>query len=190
MKENILLVYGGNSVEHEISIVTALQVKERYNGRYNLILCYLKNNRFYIDKKLNRLSFYKKRNCKLKHEIFFKRDTLYIKHNLRKIKFNGVMLTVHGYNCEDGTIYSFFKSLNIPIISENLYSAVIGQDKVLSKKLANVDTLPYALYDDSFDSLKIKYPLIIKPTRLGSSVGINVINNKEELQEKINEIKY
>ena len=67
MKENILLVYGGNSVEHEISIVTALQVKERYNGRYNLILCYLKNNRFYIDKKLNRLSFYKKRNCKLKH---------------------------------------------------------------------------------------------------------------------------
>ena len=190
MKENILLVYGGNSVEHEISIVTALQVKEKYNGRYNLILCYLKDHRFYIDKNFNVLSFYKKRNCKLKHEVFFKRDTLYVKSNLRKIKFSGVMLIVHGYNCEDGTIYSFFKSLNIPIISENLYSAVIGQDKVLSKKLADVDVLPYALYTDSLTPLKIKYPLIIKPVRLGSSVGINVINNEEELQAKINEIKY
>ena len=189
MKDNILLVYGGNSVEHEISIVTALQVKEKYKGKYNLIPCYLKNNRFYIDKKLNDLAFYKKRNCKLKHEIFFKSDTLYVKSSLKKIRFSGVMLIVHGYNCEDGTLYSFFKTLNIPVIGENLYSAVIGQDKVLAKTMAKVETLPFSLYDDSMPSA-IDYPIIIKPTRLGSSVGIKVANNEDELQEKIKEVNY
>lgn len=189
MKDNILLVYGGNSVEHEISIVTALQVKEKYKGKYNLILCYLKNNRFYIDKKLNDLAFYKKRNCKVKHEIFFKSDTLYVKSSLKKIRFIGVMLIVHGYNCEDGTLYSFFKTLNIPVIGENLYSAVIGQDKALAKTMAKVETLPFSLYDDSMPSA-IDYPIIIKPTRLGSSVGIKVANNEDELHEKIKEVNY
>ncbi len=190
MKDNILLVYGGNSVEHEISIVTALQVKEKYKGRYNLILCYLKDNRFYIDKKLNDLSFYRKRNLKLRHEVNFKRETLYVKSKFKKIRFIGVMLIVHGYNCEDGTLYSFFKTLSIPVIAENIYSAVIGQDKALSKKMANVDTLPFYLYDASSKQSKIDYPIIIKPARLGSSVGIKIINNENELQDKIKEINY
>lgn len=190
MKENILLVYGGNSVEHEISVVSALQVKRKYSGKYNMILCYLKDNRFYIDKKLDDLSFYKSNNCNARNEVFFKRNTMYVKSHLKKIRFIGVMLIVHGYNCEDGTIYSFFKTLNIPVIAENIYSSVIGQDKILSKKLADVDVLPYVLYDNSFNDEKISYPIILKPIRLGSSVGIKIVNNKEELKESLELIKH
>ena len=59
---NILLIYGGNSVEHEISIITALQIKNKYKGKYNFILCYNKDFSFYVSKKLENISFYKNKN--------------------------------------------------------------------------------------------------------------------------------
>ena len=58
MKSNIIVVYGGNSVEHEISIITALQLKQNYTGRFNLILCYLTDGTFYITSQLNQLKNY------------------------------------------------------------------------------------------------------------------------------------
>ena len=142
---NILLVYGGNSVEHEISIITALQIINKYKGKYNLIPCYHKNSEFYISKKLLNLSFYKRKNkLSSKYKICFKANKNEIKLFAKKIKFEAVWIISHGKNCEDGTLVSFFKTLNINVISENIYSATIGHNKLLSKKLVNVPVVPYA----------------------------------------------
>ena len=85
MKPNILLVYGGNSVEHEISIITALQIKKNYTGKYNLILCYLKNGNFYISDKLEKLSAYK--NLKEKSVKFIPNKNCIIKNRKKIILF-------------------------------------------------------------------------------------------------------
>ena len=93
MKPNILLIYGGDSVEHEISIITALQIKKNYTGKYNLILCYLKNGNFYISDKLESLNKYK--NLKEK-AITFIPNTNYIIKNRKKIIFEAVWIVSHG----------------------------------------------------------------------------------------------
>ena len=200
MNNNILLVYGGNSVEHEISIITALQIKNKYKGKYNLILCYLKDGNFYISKKLEKIDFYKSSNFNKKalHKVNFIANKNYIKYNFKMLPFEAVWLVVHGSNCEDGTLYSYFKTLNINVISENITSAVIGQNKSLSKKCCDVSVLPFfeiTQYDYNFNlesvvvnAKNIGFPAIIKPINLGSSVGISSINNIEELVAKLDEL--
>ena len=61
----ILLVFGGDSVEHEISIITALQISNKYYGKYKLLLCYHKNGEFYLNKNLNKIDYYKNLKPKL-----------------------------------------------------------------------------------------------------------------------------
>ena len=193
---NILLVFGGNSVEHEISIITSLQLKNKYKGKYNLLLCYLKDNQFYfVDEKAKLLDFI---NYKKFKKINFIANSNYIKVGLKKYNFESVLITAHGMNCEDGQLVAFFKTLNIDVIGENIYSGTIGQDKVLSKELCKVNILPYIeinrqkLFFNTKDILKkaneLKYPLMLKPSKLGSSVGICVVNNNDELLEKIEQL--
>ena len=189
MTNNILLIYGGNSVEHEISIITALQVIKQYKGKYKLIPCYLKNNNFYYSKKLLDINFYKKENKATK--INFKANQNFIYILGKKIIFEAVMIVSHGALCEDGTLYSYFKTLNIDVIAESPYSAIIGQDKTLTKLLCGINYIPffecdykeytYNIKEILIKAEEIKYPLIIKPSCIGSSVGIKVATNPNEL---------
>ena len=185
-KPNIIVIYGGNSVEHEISIVTALQIKQNYSGKYNLILCYLKDGNFYINDKLNELKNYKNFNGK---PISFLANQKYVYVRKRKLFFEAVWIVSHGKNCEDGTIASYFKTLNIPVISQNLLASSVGQNKYISKKISSVSSLDsyfiskYEYMNDLNEILvyanKISYPIILKPSSLGSSIGICVVNNNE-----------
>lgn len=194
MKNNIILLYGGNSVEHEISILSALFVYKQYKGKYNLIPCYLKDSNFYIFKKLENIDTYK--NFPILHKpIKFIANKNYIISKGKRIYFDAVLIVTHGINCEDGTIASYFKTLNIPFIAQDIYSASIGQNKVLSKKLCNSKVVPYyyinkntfnhSLQDLIDNANKLGFPLIIKPNKLGSSVGISKVENIEELIDNI-----
>ena len=195
MKPNIILLYGGDSVEHEISIITALQLKQNYVGKYNLILCYLKNGKFYFSDKLNQLKNYKHLNIK---PVRFIENQKYIKVNHKKLYFEAIWLVSHGKNCEDGTITSFFKVLNIPIIALNTLSAAIGQNKYLTKLVSNVDSLPSIIitkddfkYNKNYLLTKaneLTYPIILKPNSLGSSVGVSVIYNNIDLITNIEKL--
>lgn len=198
---NILLIYGGNTVEHEISIITALQIKNKYKGKYNIILCYNKNSYFYISKKLENISFYKnKNNFKKIKPISFLANKNYIKIKFKKINFDAVWIVCHGKNCEDGVLYSYFKTLNINVIGENHYSAVIGHNKTLAKKLSKVPTLPFVhitheLFDYNYKNIikkveNLGYPLICKPNDLGSSIGILTIEKESDFSQIEKTFKY
>ena len=196
MKNNILLLFGGNSVEHEISIVTALQIMNKYKGKYNLIPCYLKNSLFYCSNRLKKLDTFKETNF-VRHlkRINFKPNQNYIYYGLQKIHFDAVWIVAHGANCEDGALYSFFKTLNIKVIGQSPYSAILGHDKILTKKLCNTTFVPYYVIDNYSFSYQIKdiitkandlgFPLIIKPANLGSSIGVKQIDNIDKLMIEI-----
>lgn len=196
MRNNILLLFGGNSVEHEISIITAVQIIEKYKGKYNLIPCYLKEGLFYISNKLKKIDTFKteKFERKLK-KIAFRANQNFIIQGIKKIHFDAVWIVAHGSNCEDGTLYSFFKTLNINVIAQPPYSALIGHDKILLKKLCGIPIVPYIVIDNHSFSYDIKniiedacslgFPLIIKPSNLGSSIGIKQVNDIDELMIEI-----
>lgn len=195
MKENIIMIYGGNSVEHEISIVTALQIKKSYKGKYNLILCYLKDGNFYISDKLNELKNYKNFN---ETPITFLANKKYIKHKYKKINFEAVWIVSHGQNCEDGTLASYFKTLNIPVVSQSLIASSVGQNKYFSKKLTTISSinsyiiskndLLYNMKELLVKANNLKYPIILKPNSLGSSIGVCVIYSNEQLIDKLEEL--
>lgn len=197
MREKIGVFFGGNSLEHEISIITALQVIQALDkSKYEVFPLYLtKDNKIYygkyLENKENYLNLEKlKKECTrviLKNnegETYIVSDELkYIKKNLDLI-----IPIFHGKGVEDGSISSWLSSLNIPFTTSLLTSGAICQDKVYSKmilKQNHFNVLDYEFYfEEDFDIEKVQlnYPIIVKPAKLGSSIGINIASTKEELE--------
>ena len=154
LKLNIGILYGGKSVEHEVSILTALQVYKAIDKeKYKVELFYItKNNEIIISSDLVNIEKYKTKEFKNKAEIFFyqKNNNLYYSEIGKKIKktkmIDSFVVCVHGNNVEAGIISSILDFYNAAYTcSENTESGIL-QDKEYTKVLLNyygIKTLPY-----------------------------------------------
>ena len=108
---------------------------------------------------------------------------------------------VHGKCTEDGSIVGFLETLGIPYVGNDLYASSACQDKIFTKQILKANELPVTDYvhfssydykidkDEIFKKIdKLTYPLIVKPARLGSSIGIEVVSRKEELESSIEKV--
>ena len=206
MKLNIAVFFGGESVEHEVSIISAHQAIEALDkNKYNVISVYVsKERKLYVSDLLKDMSNYKD----LKHLIsqctqvsITSEDNRVVIRPVKPSLFGPKELgtidvaipVMHGTNGEDGTIQGFFEMLKVPYAGCDLYGAAIGQDKVLQKNVLNDNNLPitnwFWVYGAEMDTRqseildkvhRLIYPVIIKPARTGSSVGISIAHNDEE----------
>ena len=206
MKLNIAVFFGGESVEHEVSIISAHQAIEALDkNKYNVIPVYVsKERKLYVSDLLKDMSNYKD----LKHLIsqctqvsITSEDNRVVIRPVKPSLFGPKELgtidvaipVMHGTNGEDGTIQGFFEMLKVPYAECDLYGAAIGQDKVLQKNVLNDNNLPitnwFWVYGAEMDTRqseildkvhRLIYPVIIKPARTGSSVGISIAHNDEE----------
>ncbi len=206
MKLNIAVFFGGESVEHEVSIISAHQAIEALDkNKYNVIPVYVsKERKLYVSDLLKDISNYKD----LKHLIsqctqvsITSEDNRVVIRPVKPSLFGPKELgtidvaipVMHGTNGEDGTIQGFFEMLKVPYAGCDLYGAAIGQDKVLQKNVLNDNNLPitnwFWVYGAEMDTRqseildkvhRLIYPVIIKPARTGSSVGISIAHNDEE----------
>ena len=188
MKKRIVIVYGGKSVESEISILTALKAyKELKKVNPDVYLVYLdKNGNFYSGKGLLNLENYVslKDFKKVKFNKLF--SLTYFRH-IKRIYFDEVLILGHGKNIEDGTLSSYFETLNIPYLYDDLTNSSLFIDKIKTKLILNSLNIPLVNYQiiHSYQNdinIKLDYPLIIKPSRLGSSIGIEKVNSSNELK--------
>jgi len=206
-KKNVLLVFGGSSFEHDISIITALIIYKRAMASKQMLLpLYLsKNNEwflFYGDKFDISLfkNFDETKNKYFKKAYFKNTNHIYLKNKLRerKIEVCSVINCCHGGVGEDGTLTAFFNMLNIPISTGCVLPQAIGMDKITSKFLFNglkIPTINFVCFnkEDFYQNNKktikeiekLEYPVIIKPAKLGSSIGIKVAKTREELIDGI-----
>lgn len=208
MKINVLFLYGGNSTEHEISIISAVQAMNNMDkDKYEVIPVYIsKNSKMYYSKKLLDMNLYKdlKKLEKEAIEVVItkrKNEFVIVKNsfpfNIVK-KFDFVFPVMHGYNTEDGCIAGFLEVLGAPYAESDIYASVLGQDKVFQKiilKDAGIPVVDYTyFYEKDYNQNpteviknieKLGYPVIVKPSRQGSSVGINVCKKKSELVKAI-----
>lgn len=195
----ILVLFGGESVEHEISVITANQVMNALSVGYSVIPCYIsKENKMYHLNKLLDLNIYKNINeiINKKNEIKIgrKNKKYYLKKKLKKkIYFDMAFPVVHGKGVEDSTLLSYLKFKKIPVISDSLSFYAIAQNKSMTKRILNslnINNSKFIEIDRQYDIQDIEnlleYPLIVKPNTLGSSIGINKANNRDELIEAIN----
>ena len=192
--KRIVLVYGGSSTESEISILTALKTyKELMKTNKNITLVYLDHEgNFYIGKELLNLESYSLKKNFIKVTFNKKKGKSYYSYHLKKKYFDFALILGHGKNVEDGTLSSYFEVLKIPYLYDDLSNVSLLQDKVKTKMVFNSLNITQTKfkyihkyqYDNfSFDSLNLNYPLICKPSRLGSSIGIKKCNNFQELKE-------
>lgn len=211
MKLKIGVIFGGKSLEHELSIISALQAMDNIDtDKYDIVPIYITKDLVwyssgclrYIDS-FNNYNLIEKYATKVnlinKKGRFILQTAGIIKRELTELHL--VIPIVHGRGTEDGTIQGYLQMIGIPYVSNNIYSSVICQDKVFTKQLLEYNELPTIksvwFFDNEYlrnkEELfkkidKLNYPLIIKPATLGSSIGINCVKRKEELDTIINEV--
>ncbi len=213
MKINVGVIFGGESVEHEVSIISALQAMKAIDDRlYNVVALYVsKKRQLYYSSMLMDIKSYKDL-----ANLMNKADEVYLinegnKASIRPtnkklfdkqypIAIDVIIPIMHGTNGEDGTIQGYLEMVGIPYAGCDVIAAGVGQDKVIMKYVLAGNGLPVCdwfwfyghEYTDQQDKIKeqalaLGYPLIIKPACLGSSIGIQFVHDPAELTNAINE---
>ena len=212
MKIKIGVLFGGKSVEHEVSIISGIQALNNIDKeKYDAIPIYItKNNEMYVGDLIGKVENY--RNLK---DLISKSQRVIMIPNNGKVdlvkypykKFGSNLYdsidvafpVVHGTNVEDGTLQGFLKMLNIPFVGCDVTSSALGMDKYSMKTVLKENNIPvldcirvnncdYIENDkDVIENImkKFEMPVIIKPVNLGSSVGIKVARDRDELIEAV-----
>ena len=212
MKTNVAVFYGCRSVEHEVSIISAVQAMRAMDKeKYEITPVYVtKEGEMYTGESLFTIEEYRNLPELLKksRRVQFLRENgkvvmqyessgLFAKK--KSVFIDVAFPIVHGTNCEDGTIQGLFEYLNIPYVGCDILSSAVGMDKAVFKDvLKNVglpvlDCVCFRAREYMADKKavtdkineKIGYPLIVKPVNLGSSVGISKVNSENELDDAI-----
>ena len=215
MKIKIAVVYGGETVEHEVSIISALQaIKNLNEDKYEVIPVYISKDRtWYTGHVLKEMSFYKNFEDEKRYankvvlykkgkEFFLQKTNGLFRKDITNVDI--VLPIVHGNNVEDGTLAGYFDTIGIPYVGSKVLGAALGQDKVVMKQVMQSAGIPVVDYtwfydneylensDEIFKNIKkLGFPVVVKPATLGSSVGITLAKNQKELEDAIDEaIKY
>ncbi len=215
MKIKVGVIFGGETVEHEVSIISAVQAMNHIDSeKYEIIPIYVAKDRtWYTGAMLKEIDVYRNFDDLKKYAkkvTLCKRDGGFYLVNTKGLfrkdvaELDIAFPIVHGNNAEDGTLQGYLSMIGIPYVGSSILGAALGQDKVVMKQIfesANLPVVPYTWFFDCDyldDDKKIKksikelgYPVIVKPASLGSSVGINVVKCENELDEAVTEaIKY
>ncbi len=196
-KLNVCILFGGRSVEHDISIISGIQVINALNkDKYQIKIIYItKDNKMLMSNAFAKLETFKngKELQKGKEVTLCNiKDKTYIKQRKRKYQIDVFIPVLHGKGTEDGTISALLDFYNATYITSNHTASSISQDKTYTKDILRKKHLPTPRYvhftanDDYKDIIKtveqkLLYPVIIKPNTLGSSIGIKIVYKKDEL---------
>lgn len=198
MRKKVAVIFGGRSLEREISIITAMQVLRKVDrSLYDVKPIYMFGGNFYIDG-VDDIScfvdfnpFNHKKAVLIDGEFFvLKKDKL-----CKFFKPDVALLCCHGGEGENGTLQSLLEYNQIAYTSSNTLASACCMDKTISKRIFEsllLNVLPYEivykseLQEDECRIIEriesvLEYPLIIKPASQGSSIGIKVATDRQEL---------
>lgn len=216
MMLNVAVFFGGRSVEHDVSIVTAQQLMQNINRKtHKVIPVYItRDGDWFSGAKLTSIEAFQHfdKGDKDLTRVYIPANTrakqLYRFHTEKKLfhkadpvfeKIDVAVLAMHGLNGEDGTLQGLLELADIPYTSSGVLGSAAGMDKILMKAAyigAGLPVLPYTFFDrgawkkdpeaalDACET-KLKYPMFVKPSNLGSSIGISKAHDRTELKKAI-----
>lgn len=164
--ENVGVIFGGRSVEHEVSVITGMQIIENMDkSKYNPIPIYInKDGKFLSGESLKNFKSYKTGNFHDAEEVFFKpefnnHNLYYIKHNEKKLfkpafdevavyeKIDLIFFALHGTFGEDGCTQGLFELMGMPYTGCGVMSAAVGMDKITMRKVFESENIPMTKYE-------------------------------------------
>ena len=181
------IIFGGSSFEHEISIVSAIVLKEKLKS--DLVFIFVDENRdFYlIDNKNMKSKYFSSKSYKESGSLILKKGGFYQKSLLKekKIEFDVAINLIHGRDGEDGKIAALFDYFGIEYIGPRVEGSVISFNKHFTKIFAKelgIKIIEYQIIKKrDIKPIEFEFPIIIKPLRLGSSIGVSVVKESSEL---------
>lgn len=212
MRIKVGLFFGGQSVEHEVSVISGIQALYAFDElEYEVIPIYItKQNTFYVGEAIGKIEEYKDISTLLKKSqqvvlVNNNRNVNLVKYPMKRLGnpvYNTIDVAfpvVHGTNVEDGTLQGYLRTLCIPYAGPDVTASAVGMDKYVMKTVLKDQSIPVLEcvccnireYQFELKALikkteeKISYPSIVKPVNLGSSVGIKIAKNREELEEAL-----
>lgn len=187
------VIYGGKSTEHDISIKSAKSILKNLNKeKYEIYPIYIEKNGDWYERESN----------KIENIIEY----------LKKLDI--VFPVLHGLGGEDGTIQGMLELFNIKYVGCKVLASSVGMDKAFAKiifekakinqtkylYIKKIKENEYIYVNENLDEIKynmnelvnlveekIKYPIFVKPSNSGSSVGVNKAENREEIVYSIKE---
>ncbi|NLY19951.1 MAG: D-alanine--D-alanine ligase [Tissierellia bacterium] len=222
--KTIGVIFGGRSVEHEVSVITGMQIVENIDkSKYKVLPIYIdKDGKWLVGKSLEDFRTYKDNDFSKTSEVYFKieygNNNLYVK-GTSEVEAGGLfkkssvkvdtlsvydsvdvaVLALHGTNGEDGTVQGLLETIGIPYSGPEVLGSSAGMDKVVMKDVYKQNEIPVVNYTwfyrtdwqedreavlERIES-KLSYPLFVKPSNLGSSIGISRATDRETLIEAI-----
>ncbi len=212
MKIRVGVFFGGKSVEHEVSVISGLQAYNAFDrDKYDPIAIYItKDNELYTGEAVSDIANYKNISELLKKStrVFFmcEQDKVeLIQYPVKKFgnsvvaQIDVAFPVVHGANVEDGCLQGFLRHYNIPFAGCDVMASAVTMDKYVMKTVLKDNDIPVLdcvtlnvreYQSDETAAInkvenRIAYPVIVKPVNLGSSVGIKVAKDKEQLREAL-----
>lgn len=213
-KKAVAVLFGGISPEHEVSIITGIQVMNALDkSKYDVIPVYVtKDGRWILGDEsfLNPVTFKSLDTNLIRELVSFSTDPthrglklessnhLFIKKLISK-KVDVAFVAFHGKYGEGGSVQGLLELADIPYTGCDVQASAIGMDKIVSKNIARGIGIPVLkdvwilkqnwLMDKNNTMSKIKnllkFPVFVKPARLGSSIGISKVSNNKELKEAL-----
>lgn len=208
-KLKVGIIFGGRSVEHEVSLVSAKSVIRNTDTEiYDIYPIFIDKNGLWHrvnitewlddgELKVHSESFL---TPSLNHEnpLFFEIADSKV---LDEVKLDAVFPVLHGTHGEDGTIQGLFELMGIPFVGASVLGSAIGMDKLVMKAVLNEASLPvvpyFGFYRYEWESdkerihnkalQKIGFPCFVKSANLGSSVGISKVNSESDLNAAIDD---
>ena len=194
-KLSVAILFGGKSVEHKISIKSAINVHQHIDAsKYKVILIGIdKSGKWCLMTKVS-TDFTKGSPLNISLNAS---NPFFINQISQEPIFVDVVFSVlHGTDGEDGNIQGLLKTMGIPFVGSGVLGSSVAMDKLTSKHLLSQAGIPVSKFDTahksqtdklSFANIKnnLGLPLIVKPINLGSSVGITKVNNAEDFEQAV-----
>lgn len=211
-KKNILVAFGGASPEHEVSVLTAMQaIAALEESPYRIEPLYIsKSGRWFTGKALLDLEQYqdlkklesKSTPCTFSHNDLGQPVLQNIKTGFfgknETIPVYAVLTAFHGSAGENGSFQGICETFNVPYTGSGVMASSVGMDKVTAKSLCKAHNIPVVDSVDFFEHSWVEnqvgilssveelgYPVIVKPVHLGSSIGVEIVQNPDDLKTAV-----
>ena len=185
MKLSIL--FGGASFEHEISIVSAITLKEKLSGfDLKFIFCDADHQFYLIDVNAMKATTFSKGEHTKMPQLTLTNGAFLQKGMFSSVEHKSVVLNlIHGADGEDGTIASLLDFYSIRFIGPRTSACIFSYDKRYTKyfcEARGIKTVKYEAHTrNEHQNIALTYPIIVKPASLGSSIGVSIVKEESEL---------
>jgi D-alanine-D-alanine ligase len=196
-KLTVAILYGGRSVEHEISIRSASNVVANINrDLYNVVLLGIDKQGVWFLTDSIEAEISSGRSVAIRLDASSPR--IIVLDSNESIHIDVAFPVLHGTDGEDGSIQGLFKAMDIPVVGSGVLGSAISMDKIVSKKVLKECGVPVAEYLEyskaeknsiNFDTIVdvVGLPFMIKSASLGSSVGVSMVKKKEDFRDALEE---